>query len=75
MEGLESSPVAEALAGLRANEARYFANKHDHAFTTHAAADVSDLVEYVRRVLEEERGLVIASSPLEATEALVDGVR
>lgn len=23
-EGLESSPVAEALAGLRANEARYF---------------------------------------------------
>lgn len=26
--GLESSPVAEALAGLRANEARYFANKY-----------------------------------------------
>ena len=25
--GLESSPVAEALAGLRANEARYFKNK------------------------------------------------
>jgi hypothetical protein len=24
--GLESSPVAPALAGLRANEARYFAN-------------------------------------------------
>lgn len=23
-KGLESSPVAEALAGLRANEARYF---------------------------------------------------
>jgi hypothetical protein len=27
--GLESSPVAEALAGLRANEARYFKNKYD----------------------------------------------
>lgn len=26
--GLESSPVAEALAGLRANEARYFWNKY-----------------------------------------------
>ena len=30
--GLESSPVAEALAGLRANEARYFKNKYDHVF-------------------------------------------
>lgn len=28
--GLESSPVAEALAGLRANEARYFMNKYKH---------------------------------------------
>jgi hypothetical protein len=31
--GLESSPVAAALAGLRANEARYFRNKYDHDFT------------------------------------------
>ena len=31
--GLESSPVADALAGLRANEARYFKNKYDHDFT------------------------------------------
>ena len=36
--GLESSPVAEALAGLRANEARYFSNKYDHTFTTEPAA-------------------------------------
>jgi hypothetical protein len=28
--GLESSPVAAALAGLRAHEARYFKNKYDH---------------------------------------------
>lgn len=73
--GLESSPFADALAGLRANEARYFKNKYDHVFTTHPAADVPDLVDYVARVLQEERGLVIASPPLEATEALVDGVR
>lgn len=33
------------------------------------------MIEYVARVLVEERGLVIASPPLEATEALVDGVR
>ena len=74
-EGLESSPVADALAGLRANEARYFKNKFDHDFTTHPAAEVPELVDYVARVLREERGLVIASPPLEATEALVDGVR
>jgi hypothetical protein len=73
--GLESSPVADALAGLRANEARYFKNKYDHVFTTHPAADVPDLVDYVARVLHDERGLVIASPPLEATEALVDGAR
>ena len=29
--GLESSPVADALAGLRANEARYFMNKYKHS--------------------------------------------
>jgi hypothetical protein len=73
--GLESSPVVDALAGLRANEARYFKNKYDHVFTTHPAADVPDLVDYVARVLQDERGIVIASPPLEATEALVDGVR
>jgi hypothetical protein len=27
--GLETSPVVEALAGLRANEARYFILRHD----------------------------------------------
>ena len=31
--GLESSPGAGALAGLRAHEARYFQNKYDHVFT------------------------------------------
>jgi hypothetical protein len=74
-EGLESSPVADTLAGLRANEARYFKNKYDHVFTTHPAADVPDLVDYVTRVLHDERGIVIQSTPLEATEALVDGIR
>ena len=35
--GLESSPVADALAGLRANEARYFRNKYEHVFTVGTA--------------------------------------
>lgn len=73
--GLESSPVAEALAGLRANEARYFKNKYDHTFTVDAADEASSIVEYVHEVLRTERDLVIASPPLEATQFEVDGVR
>ena len=65
--GLEPSPVADALAGLRANEARYFKNKYDHDFTTRAAADAADVIAYVENVLATERGLAIASPPLEAT--------
>ena len=73
--GLESSPVADALAGLRANEARYFKNKYDVDFTVEAADDAKDLVDYVARVLEEERGIVVSSPALEASEVEVDGVR
>lgn len=73
--GLESSPVAPALAGLRANEARYFRNKFDHVFTVRPAADAAETIDWVHRVLREERGLVIASPPLEATEFEVDGTR
>jgi hypothetical protein len=72
--GLESSPYAETLAGLRANEARYFKNKYDAVFATEPAAEVPHLIEYVARVLSE-RDIVIASKPLEATELLVDGIR
>ncbi len=72
--GLESSPVADALAGLRANEARYFKNKYDADFATKPASEAADLVAYVAKVLLE-REIVIASKPLEATELLVDGIR
>ena len=74
-EGLESSPVAEALAGLRANEARYFKNKYDHTFTVEPADEAREVVDHVHHVLEAERGIVIASRPLEATAFEVDGVR
>ncbi|GAA1978220.1 hypothetical protein GCM10009817_18360 [Terrabacter lapilli] len=73
--GLESSPVAEALAGLRANEARYFRNKYDHTFTTEAAGEADDVVDHVARILKEERDIVIGSPALEATQFDVDGVR
>ncbi|WP_433214827.1 phage tail protein [Dactylosporangium sp. CS-047395] len=73
--GLESSPVVEALAGLRANEARYFKNKYDHVFTVEPAASVPDTVEYVHRILREERDITFGSKPLEATSFEVEGVR
>jgi hypothetical protein len=73
--GLESSPVAPALAGLRANEARYFKNKYDHAFTVSPADEATEVVEWVSRILKEERGIVIGSRPLEATAFEVVGIR
>ena len=72
--GLESSPHAAALAGLRANEARYFSNKYNAVFATDKAADRPELIDYITLVLAE-RDIVIASKPLEATELLVDGIR
>jgi hypothetical protein len=73
--GLESSPVAEALAGLRANEARYYKNKYDHDFTVAPADQAADVVDYVHRILKAERDIVISSPPLEATSFEVDGLR
>ena len=73
--GLESSPFADALAGLRANEARYFKNKYDHDFTVEPAGAAEAAVEWVHRILKEERGIVIASRPLEATAFEVEDIR
>ena len=75
--GLESSPVADALAGLRANEARYFKNKYDHVFTVEpvGTAGADKAVKWVHRILKQERDIVIASRPLEATELHVENIR
>lgn len=73
--GLETSPVASALAGVRANEARYFKNKYDHVFTVEPAADAESTINWVSRILEDERGIVIAARPLEATAFEVAGIR
>ena len=73
--GLESSPIADALAGLRANEARYFKNKYDHVFTVEPASKAKAAVDYVHRILKEERDIVIASKPLEATAFQVENIK
>ena len=72
--GLESSPVAERLAGLRANEARYIRNKYDHLFTVEPADESSETIEWVNRILAE-RDIVIASRPLEASAFVAGGTR
>lgn len=73
--GLESSPVAEALAGLRANEARYFKNKYDHDFAVEPASKSKKTLEWITKILKEERDLTIASTPLETSEFEADGIR
>lgn len=73
-EGLESSPVADALAGLRANEARYFKNTYDHDFRVDSADDARAIVNWVAEILDSERGIVIAAPALQASVAEVDGI-
>jgi hypothetical protein len=73
--GLETSPVADALAGLRANEARYFNNKYDHVFTVEPAAKAKKTIDRVERILKEERDLVISSPPLEACSFQVEDIK
>ena len=72
--GLESSPHPDALAGLRANEARYVTHKFAHPFTVEPAAEAADVVDWVHTILEE-RDLAIASTPLEATAFEAEGTR
>ena len=73
--GLQSSPVAEALAGLRANEARYFKNKYDHVFSVDPASEAIETIAWVHGILKDERDIVISARPLEATSFVVDGIR
>ena len=73
--GLESSPVAEALAGLRANEARSFWNKYKHEFTVVPAGESRETLEYVNRILKEERGIELSAKPLETSQFQVENIR
>ncbi|WP_160725141.1 phage tail protein [Bacillus sp. USDA818B3_A] len=72
--GLESSPVAEALAGLRANEARYFMNKYKHEFTVVPASESQETLDYVKQILKEERDIEFAAKPLETSRFRVENI-
>lgn len=72
--GLESSPIADALAGLRANEARYFMNKYKHEFTVVPASESQETLDYVSRILKEERDIEFAAKPLETSHFQVENI-
>lgn len=73
--GLESSPVASALAGLRANEARYFMNKYNHDFTVVPASESMSTVDYVGNILKKERDIEFAARPLETSTFVVENIK
>ena len=72
-QGLESSPHVEALAGLRANEARYFDTKYKHVFEVSPVSDEPETLAWVEGILAE-RGIHFASKPLELSVNDVDGI-
>jgi hypothetical protein len=73
--GLESSPVAKALAGLRANEARYFMNKYKYTFTVVPASESQKTLDYVNNILKKERDIEFAAKPLETTTFQVENIK
>ncbi|WP_338216731.1 phage tail protein [Companilactobacillus muriivasis] len=72
--GLESSPVAENLAGLRANEARYFNNKYQHEFVTIPADENPKILNRIEEILKE-RDMVFPYKALEVSDFVVEDTR
>ncbi|MGG0120903.1 phage tail protein [Bacillus cereus group sp. BfR-BA-01361] len=73
--GLESSPIVEALAGLRAHEARYFMNKYKHEFIVVPASASQKTLDYVNRILKEERDIEFGAKPLETSYFQVENIK
>ena len=53
----------------------YFKNKYDHVFTVEPASNAKTTIDWVHRILKEERDIVISSRPLEATAFQVENIR
>lgn len=73
--GLESSPVAEALAGLRAHEARYFMNKYKLDFKVVPASESQETLNWVNKILKEERNIEIISQPLQTANIKLENTK
>jgi hypothetical protein len=72
--GLEKSKFAAQLAGVRANESRYFKNKYDHDFVTKPADKAASLIKRMNKALAE-RDIVVSSEPLEAADFVTENIR
>jgi hypothetical protein len=74
-QGLESSPVFNTLAGLRANEARYFMNKYKHEFAVLPASESQETLNYAHNILKTERDIEFAAKPLETAQFQVENIQ
>lgn len=72
--GLESSTYAEHLAGLRANEARYFWNKYKNDFYTVPLEGNENILEWVETILSEKE-LTFPYKVLELANFECDGTK
>jgi len=50
-------------------------NKYKHAFTVVPASESQDTLDYVNRILKEERDIEFAATPLETSRFQVEGTR
>lgn len=71
--GLEASPVADVLAGLRANEARYFWNKYKQEYVVYTLDEKPEILPFIEKVLAE-RDMVFPYTPLNVAQLEVDGI-
>ena len=74
-EGLTSSPYTDALAGLRANEARYFMTKYKHAFEVSPASENKEALSYAENILKTERNIIFGATPLEVSQFQVENIQ
>ncbi|TDS50505.1 phage tail protein [Myroides indicus] len=74
-EGLESSPFAEKLAGLRAHEARYFMNKYKIDFFVEPVNENQETLSWIHKILKEERNIEISAKPLEVANVQVENIK
>lgn len=73
LSDLESSPYAAELAGLRANEARYYWNHFKTKFVTVPAFERPDIVQMVDQIVAE-RDLKFKSKPLEVADFTIERI-
>ena len=71
--GLESSHVAEALAGLRANEARYFWRKYKTEFEVFTPQERPDILAHIEKALAQ-RKMTFPYTALNVAQVEVDGI-